>query len=103
VIWAVLLVVAALAAPAVWAWYMSGRQLAATTETEQWRLVRLAAVVPAAVGVAILAVGVAAFVLTGYDWLVLALLWSFGLLHLGLLGWRTGRRRNRSGRNGAAR
>ena len=87
----------------MWAWYLSGRLLAATTEAEQWRLVRLAAVVSAAVGVAILAVGVAAFVLTGYDWLVLALLWSFGLLHLGLLGWRTRRRRNRSDWNGAAR
>ena len=54
-IWALLLVVAALAAPAGWAWYLSGRQLAATTEAEQWRLVRLAAVVSAAVGVAILA------------------------------------------------
>src|SRR5215813_585466 len=39
---------AALAAPAAWAWYLSGRQLAATTEAEQWRLVRHAAVVPGA-------------------------------------------------------
>jgi hypothetical protein len=87
VIWAALLLVVALAAPAVWAWYMSGRQLAATTEAEQWRVLRDAVLVSAGVGVAILAVGVVAFVLTGYDWLVLAPTWSFGLLHLGLLTW----------------
>ena len=41
--------------------------------------------VPAGVGAAILILGVVAFVLTGYNWLVLALIWSFGLLHIGLL------------------
>lgn len=84
---AALLLVVALAAPAVWAWYMSGRHVAATTEAGQWRVTRLALVESAGVGVAILAVGVVAFVLTGYDWLVLATIWSFGLMHLGLLGW----------------
>lgn len=44
-----------------------------------------AARVPAGVGAAILILGVVAFVLTGYNWLVLALIWSFGLLHIGLL------------------
>jgi hypothetical protein len=41
--------------------------------------------VSAGVGVTILALGVVAFVTTGHDWLVLALLWAFGVLHLGLL------------------
>ena len=61
-------VVVALAAPAVWAWYMSGRQLAATTKTEQPRVLGLGVVASAGVGVVILALGVAGFVLTGYDW-----------------------------------
>jgi hypothetical protein len=47
VIWAALLLMVALAAPAIWAWYISGRQLAATTEPQQWRVLRLAAVVSA--------------------------------------------------------
>jgi hypothetical protein len=50
----------ALAAQAVRAWYMSGRQLAATTEAQQWRLARLAVGVSAGVGAAILVVGVVA-------------------------------------------
>jgi hypothetical protein len=103
VIWAALLLVVALAAPAVWAWYMSGRQLAATTQAEQWRVARLAVAVSAGVGVAILAVGVVAFVLTGYDWLVLALTWSLGLLHLGLLTWIFRRAQRSRGKAGAGR
>jgi hypothetical protein len=87
VIWAALVLVAALALTAAWAWYVSGRQLAATTEPERWRLVRLAVTGSAVVGVAILAAGVLAFVRTGYDWVVLVLTWSFGLFHLGLLAW----------------
>jgi hypothetical protein len=85
VIWAVLLLVVALAAPGVWAWDMSKRQLAATTAAQQRRVLHLAVAVSAGVGVVILVLGVVAFVLTGYNWMVLALLWSFGLLHLGLL------------------
>ena len=96
-IWAVLLLGAALAVPGVWAWYISGRQLAATTEAEQRRVLRLGVVVSAGVGVAILVLGVAGFVLTGYDWLVLALVWSVGLLHLGLLAWAFRRTRRRTG------
>ncbi len=76
-IWAALLLVVALAAPAVWAWYVSGRQLAVTTEAQQWRLLRHAVMVSAGVGAAILAVGAVAFVLTGYDWLVLALVLGY--------------------------
>ena len=77
--------VVALAVPGVWAWYMPGRQLAATTAAQQRRVLHLAVAVSAGVGVVILVLGVVAFVLTGYNWMVLALLWSFGLLHLGLL------------------
>jgi len=57
VIWAALLLVVVSAAAGVWAWYMSGRQLAARTEAEQWRVARLAVVVSAGVGVAILGLG----------------------------------------------
>jgi len=42
----------------------------------------------AGVGAAILVLGVVAFVLTGFNWAVLAVLWAFGLLHLGLLASR---------------
>ena len=86
-IWAALVLVAALALTAAGAWHFSGRQLAATTEPERWRLVRLAVTWSAVVGVALLAVGVLVFVRTGYDWVVLALTWCFGLFHLGLLAW----------------
>jgi hypothetical protein len=50
------------------------------------------------VGVPILTLGVAGFVLSGYNWLVLALVWAVGLLHLGLLArtFRRAQRRNRT-------
>lgn len=85
--WVAVLLVLALAVPAVWAWYLHGRLLAATTEAQQWRVAGLALIVSAGVGVAILVMGVVAFVLTGYNWLVLAMVWLVGLLHLGLLTW----------------
>ena len=93
-IWAGLLLVVALAAPAVWAWYMSGRQLAARTVAENWRVARLALRVSAGVGALILALGVAGFVLNGYDWMVLTVVWAVGLFHLCLITWlwRTARR-----------
>lgn len=84
-IWAALILVASLVAVGVCLWYVSGRQLAARTEAQQWQALGCGYMVSAVVGVAILALGLAAFVLTGYDWAALALLWSFGLLHLGLL------------------
>lgn len=102
-IWAALLLVAALAAAAVWTWYMSGRQLAARTEAEQWRVARLALAVSAGVGVMILVLGVVFFVLTGYDWVVLAIIWSFGLCHLGVLAWALRRVTRGTGKAGAAR
>jgi hypothetical protein len=43
-----------------------GRQLAATTEAQQWRLARLAAIVPAGTGATILIAGVVMFVVTGH-------------------------------------
>jgi dipeptide/tripeptide permease len=101
VIWAALLFAVALAAPGVWAWYMSRRQLAATTAAQQRRVLRLAVAVSAGVGVVILVMGVVCFVLTGYNWLVLALLWSFGLLHLGLLARMLRRARHTTGEKGA--
>jgi hypothetical protein len=102
-IWAALLLVVALATTAAWAWYISRRQLAVTTEAEQWRVLRLGVVVSAGVGFAILAAGVAGFVLTGYDWVVLAVTWSVGLLHLGLLTWGLLRSRRRGGKPGTLR
>lgn len=99
-IWAALMLVLALAVSGVCAWYVSGRQLAAKTETQQWRVLRLAALVSAGVGFLILALGVVAFVLTGYDWLALALVWSVGVLHLGLLAWTFRRAQKGTGRTG---
>jgi hypothetical protein len=103
VIWAVLLVVIALAVPGAWAWYLTGRQRAATTDAQRWPLVRHASMVSAGVGVAILALGVAAFVITGYDWLVLALLWAFGVPHRGLLAATYRRSRKNTGLPGPSR
>jgi hypothetical protein len=103
VIWAALMLMIALAAPGVWAWYFSRRQLAATEEAQQWHLLRLAAFVSAGVGVAILIIGAVVFVLTGYNWFVLALTWSFGLFHLGLLALTFRRAQKRTGRAGPAR
>jgi len=85
-IWAALLLVIAFAAPGAWAWYFSSRFFAATSAARQWRVLRRGVFVSAGVGVLILAEGVAVFVGTGYNWLVLALVWACGLLHLGLLG-----------------
>jgi len=67
---------------------------ASRSEAEIWRLVRRAAVVSAAAGIAILAAGVLALVLAGHSWPVMGavgVLWACGLLHLGLLA-RTARR-----------
>ena len=53
-----------------------------------WQLLRLVTFASAGAGVAILVVGVVAFARTGHNWFVLAAVWSFGLLHLGLLALR---------------
>jgi hypothetical protein len=103
VIWALLMLVIALAAPAAFAWYISRRALAATEEPQLSRLVRRAARVSAGIGAAILMLGVVAFVLTGYDWVVLVPIWSFGLLHLGLLAGTFRRAQNRQRAGGPIR
>jgi hypothetical protein len=97
VIWAVPLVLVALAGPGTWAWYISGRQLAAKTQAQQWRMARLGVAVSAGVGVAIFVLGVVAFVLTDGNWLALVPLWSFGLLHLSLLALMVHRIRKQTG------
>ena len=103
VIWAALLLVIALAAPGAWAWHFSSRYFEATSEAQQWRVLHRAVFVSAGVGVAILAMGVVAFVGTRYNWLVLALVWAVGLLHLGLRGqaFRAFRRQQKERTGGA--
>jgi hypothetical protein len=86
VIWAAVLLVIALVVVAVWAWYILGRHIPATTKAEQSRVLRLTATVSSGVGAAILVLGVVGFVLSGYDWLVLAPMWAFGLFHFCVLG-----------------
>jgi hypothetical protein len=68
----------------VWAWYVTRRQLTATTVARQRRLLGQVVAVSAGIGVAILAAGVVAFVLAGYNWLVLALTRAFACLLSGL-------------------
>jgi hypothetical protein len=84
VIWAAVGLIVMSAATAAWAWYFSSRLLAATSETQRRRLLRRAAWGDAAITVAILIIGVVAFAVTGYNWLVLAATWSYPLLHIGL-------------------
>jgi hypothetical protein len=55
------------------------------------------------VGGAILILDVVAFVVTGYDWLVLVAIWTYGLLHAGLLVWVLHRARKRSALSGLLR
>jgi len=80
----VALLVAMLAIPAVWTWYVSRGELASATDARRWRILRVSIVVSAVVGFVILALGVMAFALIGY-WIVLGLAWSVGLLYLGCL------------------
>jgi len=96
------LLVAALVITAVWAWYISSRELAAETATERWWVVRLAAVVSAGVGFVILALGVVGLVVTD-DWVILVPTWSLGLLHLGVVTWLFRRARRSIGKAGTDR
>jgi hypothetical protein len=95
VVWAVPVLIAMMVFQGVWAWYVTRRQLTATTVARQRRLLGQVVAASAGIGAAILAAGVVAFVLAGYNWLALALTWAFGLLHLGLLA-RTRRLRRRT-------
>jgi cell division protein FtsW (lipid II flippase) len=98
VIWGAVLLMVILVWSGAVGWYASRRQAAATTEDQRRRFSRQAVAFSAAVGVAILISGVVVFVVTGYNWLVLALVWAFGLLHLGLLAGSVRRVRKRTGR-----
>jgi hypothetical protein len=98
VIWGALILIIVLVWSGLGAWYVSRRQAAATTEDQRRRLLRQAFAFSATAGVAILVSGVFAFVKAGYNWLVLALVWAFGLLHLGLLASSVRRVRKRTGR-----
>jgi hypothetical protein len=84
-IWAAVLPIFLLTFTGVSAWYVTSRQLAATTPDKQRRLARQVVAFSAAVGVGILIAGAVAFVLTGYRWPVLAVMWAYGLFHIGPL------------------
>jgi Na+/melibiose symporter-like transporter len=71
--------------------------LAAISDDQQRRLALRGARLSLGVGGAILLLGLFAFMVTGYDWLVLVAIWAYGLLHAGLLVWALHRTRNRSG------
>jgi hypothetical protein len=79
------LLVAMLAVPAIWAWYVSGGDLASAKDTKRRVRLRTAIVVSAGTGFLIFALGFMAFALIGLDWTVLVLVWPVGLLFLGIL------------------
>jgi hypothetical protein len=81
VILAALLVVA-LTAPAAWTWYLTRRMVGVATHVAPSRALRLAVVASAVLGSAILLLGVAAFALSGLDWLILLPIWSVALMEL---------------------
>jgi hypothetical protein len=97
VIWAALTLIVTLAMAGAWACYFTRRHLAVIPDAQQRRLVLRGARLSLGVGGAILILGVVAFVVTGYDWLVLAAIWPYGLLQAGLLVWVLHRARKRSG------
>jgi hypothetical protein len=97
-LWAALVIMFALAAQGAGLWY-SSRLYLAGDQARQWQLFRLVTVASAGVGVAILVVGVIAFVRTGHNWFVLAAVWSYGLVYLVLLRLRF--RRTQKIRRGA--
>ena len=94
--WAALIPVIGLAAVGAWAWYFSHRLLTAA-EDQKRGVLRRGAAVSAGVHVAILLLGVVAFVVTGDNWLVLAAIWLFPLLYLALLTASLRRARQRPG------
>lgn len=94
-IWAALTLTVALAMAGAWACYFTRRHLAAFSDAQQRRLLLRGARLSLRVGGAILILGVVAFVVTGYDWLVLVAIWPYGLLHTGLLVWVLHRARKR--------
>ena len=99
-IWAALTLIVVLALAGAWACYFTRGHLAAVSDAQQRRLLLRGARQSLGVGGAILILGVVAFVVTGYNWLVLVAIWPYGLLHVGLLVWVLHRARKRSGRSG---
>jgi hypothetical protein len=97
VIWAALTLIVAVTVAGAWACYLTRRHLAAISDDQQRRLAVRGARLSVGVGGAILLLGLFAFVVTGYDWLVLVAIWPYGLLHTGLLVWALHRTRKRSG------
>ena len=84
-VWVALALIIAFAVSGAWACYVTRRLLAATSDAQQRRLLVRAAGLSLGVGGAILVIGLIAFVVTGYNWLVLAAIWPYGLRHTGLV------------------
>jgi hypothetical protein len=97
VVWVALALIVALVMAGAWACYVTRRLLAATSDAQQRRLLVRAAGLSLGVGGAILVIGLVAFVVTGYNWLVLAAIWPYGLLHTGLVAGVLFRAQKRSG------
>jgi hypothetical protein len=100
--WGVLGLIILLAMQAAGSWYVSRRAFMAQDEVQLRRLTRQVGSFSLAVGCVFLALGVAGvaalrFTLDG--WLVLLLMWSFGLLHLALLRASARRARRRTARS----
>ncbi|MGH3224185.1 MAG: hypothetical protein ACRDPY_36805, partial [Streptosporangiaceae bacterium] len=73
------------------------RLLTATSDAQERRLLLRAVRISFGVGGAILLIGLFAFVVTGYNWIVLAAIWPYGLLHTGLAAGVLHRAQKRSG------
>ena len=99
-LWAALVLAAGMAILAAAVLYLrprlTRRLMLPRTEAQQRRRMRQAVAFSAGVGIAILAVGLVAFLITGYDWRILALTWAYGLFHLVLLFRITRRIKTRS-------
>jgi hypothetical protein len=112
-IWGALGLIILLAAQAAGSWYFARRIFTAKDEVQRRRLTRQVASFSLAVGCLILVLGLAGLVVLKFTfdgWLVLLLMWSFGLLHLGLLRsslrrarWRTAGRAAADGSSEGAR
>jgi hypothetical protein len=61
-----------------------------------------AAIVSTCVGVVILVLGFVGFLISGQDWVVLAVAWSAGLFHLGMVAIGPRMARRRSGKAGVS-
>jgi hypothetical protein len=105
VIWGALGLIVLLTTHAAGSWYLSRRILTAKDEVQLRRLTRQVASFSLAIGCLILVLGLAGVVVLKFTldgWLVLLLMWSFGLLHLGLLRSSLRRARRRAAARAAA-